>query len=1194
MITVRALLLLIALVGQQSNLSAEFSVEKGKTLSVALLSSVDLRKNQREDIEKNLVALKKRYDDAQKYITQTLDRIVIELVETQQKLKSARDQEADFYNRKVAFLNDRKQNFFDYKDLWKERIDVCERHIKLLDEIIQFLQPSHIELKPAYSWKEFRDLQIRISEHSIKIQNDKARRENTKKQRAAASERLLSWERQRDAKDKERDKILLGTIDKTKLLNTAAIKQEAEIISQELSDLNEKIEYTKLLNEKLEADGKYWDDYIDLEQQKLQEFQAQQSVMEGRLILDYSDVEVARDEWKNESQKALIIKEEINLIREPKKQAKQKYTLTADVLRQRLAELKQKGVKNQLTYLLIKSQLRRYTALIQSIEKELQLLDAKKELAEIVALEKEGQFNIVDLRYRLRFESENLESLIAGFQIKKDIASSALKSLKERQSTAIASLIETNAMLDKVKATQEKIKNNRTFTSARLNESNEGNIWSLLEETKSYLGLQREFTQSFLATNAELITHQGKIINQYGLILSELEARQKIHNIWKRSPRAVSIEELSQSLLEAETFFKDLYWETPSQLKFSALVQAIKKLGLFDILILALFLLLYTVLFLVCRTILRILLKHGRNVLEKYQGHTRSLYIHLGLSMLNFCVEHYGELFTWFFLFSYVTGLFNYFFPIPLPSFNSYFTSVFYLISIPILIYFSRNFIVGLKELNKRLSYFFFAEALQDKFVLLISIFCYSTAIMIPLRMAILSHAKLLHSDLATVLFAAYTLILVIVVLFLFGKEDIVRFIPSHTSFFIWLKRKIDKNYYPVFFFFMGLFILANPYIGYSNMAWFLAFSVPMTALLLNMVFMVHYYVRKYSLRFFMREEDDELIDKFEYAKAYYGFFVIFSFLFLAFGTFLLVARIWGINYSQADLWKAMSEQWIVRFGVDSKVGLIELVTLGIFIALGFLASSLIHKFVLNRLFEILRSEPGTQNTISRISHYTTIFLAMFLGLNAINLHQFIFWVFAPFTVALALSLKEVVSDFVAGFFVLIERPIEIGNYIQIDDVQGTVHKISARSTTIITSKNHSVIVPNKDLVMKWIKNWGHGRFAIGFEIDIRVEQKTDPDLVRKILFSVVQAHPLILKVPGVVTRLENIEENALYFLVRAFISARRVKEQWEIAATIRSEILKAFKENNILLAKSHRLIEFASDTIPGNTGSPIEIKFDR
>src|SRR4029077_11258891 len=214
-----------------------------------------------------------------------------------------------------------------------------------------------------------------------------------------------------------------------------------------------------------------------------------------------------------------------------------------------------------------------------------------------------------------------------------------------------------------------------------------------------------------------------------------------------------------------------------------------------------------------------------------------------------------------------------------------------------------------------------------------------------------------------------------------------------------------------------------------------------------------------------------------------------------------------------------------IRVGVDNKLGFVEFMSLGLFIAVGFFISSLIHRFILNRLFDILRSEPGTQNTISRIVHYTIIFLASLLGLNAVHLGQFIFWIGAPFAVALGFASKDIVSDLLAGFFVLIERPIEIGNYVQIDEVHGTVHKIDARSTTIITSKNHSVIIPNKDLITKWVVNWGHGRFAVGFELNVRVDQIEDPEIVRKLLLSVVSTNQFILKVPAVVARLEDIEQ---------------------------------------------------------------------
>ena len=308
----------------------------------------------------------------------------------------------------------------------------------------------------------------------------------------------------------------------------------------------------------------------------------------------------------------------------------------------------------------------------------------------------------------------------------------------------------------------------------------------------------------------------------------------------------------------------------------------------------------------------------------------------------------------------------------------------------------------------------------------------------------------------------------------------------------------------------------------------------------------------------------------------------------------MLVARIWGFDYSPSDIWYALSEKWVIEIGVDHyKIGVVQFLIIGLFIASGFIVSSITHRFILTKLFEILRSEPGIQNTISRICHYTIIFIAAILSLVNIHLEQFTGWVFASGIVAFGFAFKDIAADLLSGIFVLIERPLEIGNYVEIDTVRGTVHRIAARSTTIITSKNHSVIIPNRDLISKWIINWGHGRYAIGFEITIRIDPAADPDAVKKIIFSVVQANPLVLKVPGVVGRLEEFEENAFVFLIRAFISARRVKEQWELAAAIRTELIRAFKEHGIKLARAERIIVFEQ---PGHDASTkaIEIKFDK
>jgi len=174
--------------------------------------------------------------------------------------------------------------------------------------------------------------------------------------------------------------------------------------------------------------------------------------------------------------------------------------------------------------------------------------------------------------------------------------------------------------------------------------------------------------------------------------------------------------------------------------------------------------------------------------------------------------------------------------------------------------------------------------------------------------------------------------------------------------------------------------------------------------------------------------------------------------------------------------------------------------------------------------------------------------------------------------------------------------PETVEKIFQLDEhIRGTVHKIAARTTTIITAKNYSVIVPNRDLLSKSIVNWGRGRFAVGFEINIIVEYNSDAELVKKILMSVVHENPTVLRVPGIITRLENFDENGLNFLIRAFISARRVREQWEIAGALRMEILKEFAKNQIRLAYPHRIISYQlSEGENIRKAGSLEIKFDR
>jgi small-conductance mechanosensitive channel len=1170
--------------------------EADKAVALTFFSAIEQRKKRIDELEKQLTAFKKRAENENISLTKTITKVKLDINNVQLLLKKASDDKSgdvDYLNKKLMLLYDRKQNISRTQELWKNGIEFIEKNIKIDREIIEFLQGKKEDLKPVYSWKEFRDAQIRASEFSAKIDAARSRRDHLAKQRDAEREKVVTLLKHIEVKNRERDKVIAGAQSGATSTQKNEISHDADLLHEEINTLEEQAQFARLTIDALNLDAKLQDDEIDFFNYRLNDFKSVLGFIEKRLVLDYDDVELARSEWNHEAQKTLQIKEDIDFATESKKDEKVKIGIELDQVRTEVSNLKTAGKKNDASTKQLSSLLKKLETKFAVIEKELALFEAKKTLAEMSRSIKEQQFNMIDLQYRLRrpIEKTDLIQLLTNFKTQKEFAVSILKSLNNKRNESYS---ESTRSTESMQAREEKIKDqeNTIFKDkALLFEETLKNI----REAKKNLDQLIVLREQYLGVNSDLINTQEKIINQYDLILNDLEHRVKTMSIWKRSSKAITFNEFTSAINEADMLFRRMFWETPRYFSPITIAHLLKDWVVYDTSLVLLFIIFFLVAFVGSRFFLK---KSGQRTLNQltrtHPSQRAFFYNNIILACINFALEHFILLFTWFFLYLHILFKFSYIFAGLKRFATPFYLSAFFIFSIPILVYLSHQLLSALKDLNKKLSYLFFAEKLQDRLISLLTMFFYSTAILIPLRLALISYAQA-PSQFAVVILAAYSLILIIILALFVSKEYALTLIPVKHPILMWLKRSIDRHYYPVFFFVIALLILSNPYIGYSNLAWYLSFVVPSSVLLVLAIFSLHHYIRKYSVFLFMKEEDDEISDKFEYAKTYYGFFVIFTFIVLLFVAFLLVSRLWGYNYGPADIWKLLAEEWVIRIDSSTSLGFVQFIVLTSFIAGGFLISSLTHKFVFNKLFDILRTEPGTQNTFSRIFHYTTIGMAIMLGFTAIKLGQFIGWVGGFLIIGIGLALKDLVIDFVAGFFVLIERPIEIGNYISVDDVEGTVRKIAARSTIITTGRNQSVIIPNKDLVNKQIINWGHGRFAIGVELYIRVEHDADPEVVRKIITSVLQSNPLILRVPNIVVRLEGLEENALYFLARGFISARRVKDQFEIASSLRIEVVKAFREHGIALAQPQRVIHMAADRENEQKPvSPLEIKFDR
>jgi len=1179
--------------GILSSLSSDKSAS-GRPLS--FLSSIEIRKDQLRVLQKEKKQLQQLSTDRVKAIKERLSSLEKELGRVKSKLRTDIDhEEIELLKKHVTLLNERKQNLVTTQDVQKEIEDSVEKQIKVVTNIIGFLTKKKYEegLKALYSWQEFRDEQLKIAETSGKIKEETALKDDLAKQKNEEQETIGTLQKQIDVRTQERDR----KIEESKIAEKQVpfVNTIVDNFDLEINLLKEKIELAQLRVKRLDVRIRLKESEIDFLAQQHSRWSDRFVTIEKRLALSYEDVENAKDEASAEREKSLRIKEVLDKKINIKKLEKNRQDLRQDFLQKQLKELEDTKQKDTIKYYLTLSELKKVEGYKIALQGALDLWAAKKNSAEVAASTKELRHQMVDLRYKLTEGIQGLTSLQEKFKNQRDLALKFSKGLikhKESVDEALVATSRESAHLKTIKGKVLDVKN----TMFRVAPDVLQRILLNLRSAKKHLDNSFQFSRDFLAINSDLRVNQDKINNQYDLILNDLENQIVGQQMWRRSPRALSFEQFTQSLLEAESFFKQFFWDTPQYLGPTQIIRSIKSASLHDLLFLLLFFVFFFVLFFTLKYTLRFLLKKATKRIAADHQHLQYLSLNILLLVLNFMLKHLVLLFSWFFLVLHIAFKFRYIFSTIYFLDHPYYLALFYLLSIPILVYLSRSFLSSIKELNKRLSFLFFAEKLQDRFILLITFFCYSTAILMPLRLAFLHYFPDLQTIFPNVIFAAYSLILVTVLLFFFSREDVLRLIPSR---FIWLKNQINTYYYPVFFFVIGLLILSNPYIGYLNLAWYLAFVVPLSTFLIYSLFSVHYYIRKYAVFLFMKEEDEEITDKFEHAKTYYGLLVILSFLILLFLIFIFVARIWGYTYAPADLWKLFSEVWVIPVGHKYTLGFLDLIYLVLFISGGFLLSSLVYKFVLSKLFDILRVEPGTQNTFSKILHYLTISLGTLLGFIFIHLEGLFWYVGTSLAVAAGLALKDIVTDYIAGFFVLIERPLEIGNFVDIGKdgfLRGTVHKIDARTTTIMTRLNHSQVIPNKDLITLPVVNWGKGRFAVGFELKIHVDYRTDPELARKSILEVVQANPTILRIPSVVVRLDDLEENGLYFMSRAFISARRVKEQWDIAADLRMALVKTFRERSIDFAFPQHVLHWQEKNLSQRepSGSPIQFKFDQ
>jgi small-conductance mechanosensitive channel len=223
-------------------------------------------------------------------------------------------------------------------------------------------------------------------------------------------------------------------------------------------------------------------------------------------------------------------------------------------------------------------------------------------------------------------------------------------------------------------------------------------------------------------------------------------------------------------------------------------------------------------------------------------------------------------------------------------------------------------------------------------------------------------------------------------------------------------------------------------------------------------------------------------------------------------------------------------------------------------------ASFLISKFLRFLLeedvYQRVHLAHGIPYAISTMSHYTILLIGFLVALGALGIDLTKVTILAgAFSVGIGFGLQNVINNFVSGLILLFERPIKVGDVIEVGGNVGEVRRIGIRASVLRSADGSEVIVPNGSLISNQVTNWTLSDRKRAVEVSVNVAANADPVKVVHLLKSTAAAHDGVAKDPSPDAFVTNLSPNAVTFQLRFWTDQH---QQW---VTLRSELLLAVSE---------------------------------